>query len=168
MRESLDLMKELSQKYDVRIDAFLSREGEIVLKFYKYMRDVKETFERVFTEQGPNIPFLSGKLQMGKYKAFIICPATANTAAKMAHGIADSLITNSAAQAMKVDIPVYIFPVDQKPGTVVTKLPDGSDLTLRIRDVDVKNVQILKDMRGITVLGHVKEVEDVIKGIANV
>lgn len=167
MRESLDLMKELSQKYDVRIDAFLSREGETVLRFYKYMKEVKDSFERVFTELGPNIPFLSGKLQMGKYKAFIICPATANTVAKMAHGIADSLITNSAAQAMKVDIPVYIFPVDQKPGIVVTKLPDGSDLKLRIRDVDVKNVQILKDMRGITVLEHVKEVEDVIKGVAN-
>jgi archaeoflavoprotein AfpA len=163
MKKSLDVMKCLSHKYDVRIDVFLSREGEIVLKFYKLMQDVKERFEKVYTEQGPNIPFLSGKLQIGKYNAFIICPATANTVAKLAHGIADSLITNSAAQAMKVDVPVYIFPVDQKPGEVVTTLPDGSDLKIRIRDVDVKNVQILKDMRGITVLEHLEEVENVVK-----
>jgi flavoprotein len=99
---------------------------------------------------------------MGKYKAFIICPATANTVAKLAHGIADSLITNSAAQAMKVDVPVYIYPVDQKPGTVVTKLPDGRDLTIRIRDVDIKNVEILKDMQGITVLEKVEQLKNVI------
>lgn len=164
MRETLDLMKVLSQKYDVRIDVFLSREGEIVLKFYKYMKEVKESFERVYPAQGPNIPFLSGKLQMGKYKFFMICPATANTVAKLAHGIADSLITNSAAQAMKVDVPVYIFPVDQKPGEVITKLPDGSDLTLRMRDVDIKNVEILREMRGITVLTQIEEIEDIIKG----
>lgn len=165
MRESLDLMKEMTQKYDVRVDVFLSREGETVLKFYRYMKDVKESFEKVYPEQGPNIPFLSGKLQIGKYKLFMICPATANTAAKLAHGIADSLITNSAAQAMKVDVPVYIFPVDQKPGEVITKLPDGSDLTIRIRDVDIKNVEILKAMRGITVLERIEEIEDIIKEI---
>lgn len=165
MRESIDLMKELSTKYAVRIDVFLSREGELVLKYYKYLGEVKKTFDNVYTEMGPNIPFLSGKLQMGKYKAFIICPATANTAAKMAYGIADSLITNSAAQAMKVDIPLYIFPVDQTPGTVVTKLPDGSDLTLRMRDIDIKNVQILRDMYGITVLKDLTTIEGIIQEI---
>jgi archaeoflavoprotein AfpA len=162
MREALDLMEMLSQKYDMRIDVFLSREGEIVLKFYRYFTEVKDHFENVYTEQGPNIPFLSGKLQIGKYRLFVICPATANTVAKMAHGIADSLITNSAAQAMKADVPVYIFPVDQKPGEVVTKLPDGSELKLRMRDVDIKNVKILKEMRGITVLERIEEIEDII------
>ena len=67
---------------------------------------------------------------------------------------------------MKVDIPVYVFPVDQSPGTVVTKLPDGSNLTLRIRDVDVKNVEILKKMRGITVLEDIKEIRDIMKATA--
>jgi len=55
--------------------------------------------------------------------------------------------------------------VDQKPGVVVTKLPDGSELRLRIRDVDLRNVKILQDMRGITVLQSIKEVEDTITGI---
>ncbi len=165
MRETLDLMKNVCHTYDLRIDVFLSTEAEIVLKHYQYMREVRDNFEKLFLEKGPNIPFLSGKLQIGKYKLFMICPATANTAAKLAHGIADSLITNSAAQAMKADIPVYIFPVDQKPGVVVTKLPDGSELKLRIRDVDLKNVKILQDMQGITVLQSIKEVEDTITKI---
>lgn len=163
MRESLDLMKEIHEAFAVRIDVFLSREGEVVLKHYGYMQEIETSFENVHTEKGPNIPFLSGKLQMGKYKVFMICPATANTVAKLAHGIADSLITNSAAQAMKVDCPVYIFPVDQKLGTVVTRLPDGSDLTLHVREVDVENVEILRKMRGITVMGRVEDAKDIIK-----
>lgn len=163
IRETLDLMKEVSTEHDMRIDVFLSREAEIVLKFYKYMNEVRESFQNVLTEQGPNIPFLSGKLQIGKYKLFVICPATANTAAKLAHGIADSLITNSAAQAMKVDVPVYIFPVDQSPGEVVTTLPDGKPLKIRIRDVDIKNVNILREMHGITVVERITEIKDIIK-----
>lgn len=164
MRESLDIMEEIVARYEIRIDIFLSREAEIVLKFYHYMNELKENFSKVFTEQGPNIPFLSGKLQIGKYRMFIICPATANTVAKIAHGIADSLITNSAAQTMKVDVPVYIFPVDQKQGEILTTLPDGSELKIHMRDVDLKNVQIIKDMKGITVLEALNEVNDIILG----
>jgi flavoprotein len=94
---------------------------------------------------------------------FLIAPATANTVAKIAYGIADSLITNSAAQAMKVDVPVYIFPVDQKEGEIITKLPNGSDLKLRMRKEDVENVEKLRRMRGITVLSSVEEIEEVVK-----
>ncbi len=83
--------------------------------------------------------------------------------AKIAYGIADSLITNSAAQAIKADVPVYIYPVDQKEGEIVTKLPDGRDLKLRIRKEDVENVDKLRRMRGITVLSRIDEIEDVVK-----
>jgi flavoprotein len=83
--------------------------------------------------------------------------------AKIAHCIADSLITNSAAQAMKADVPVYIFPVDQKEGEILTKLPNGRDLKLRMRKEDVENVDKLRRMRGITVLSRVEEIGDVVK-----
>jgi archaeoflavoprotein AfpA len=167
MRESVEIMKEISHLYDMRIDVFLSREAEIVLKYYRIMKEVRESFMNVYSEQGPNIPFLSGKLQIGKYRAFFICPATANTVAKLAHGIADSLITNSAAQAMKVDVPVYVFPVDQRLGKVITKLPDGSDLAIRVREVDIRNVQILRDMQGVTVLGTVDDIKEIMKGMGD-
>ncbi|MBU7013463.1 MAG: archaeoflavoprotein AfpA [Theionarchaea archaeon] len=163
MRESLDMMKDIRETCDVRIDVFLSREGELVLNYYKYMQEVRRSFENVHMEKGPNIPFLSGKLQMGKYRLFMICPATANTVAKLAHGIADSLITNSAAQAMKVSCPVYIYPVDQTLGDIVTTLPDGSEMTLHVREVDVKNVEILEKMEGITVVKHVEDIEEIIR-----
>jgi len=163
--ESVALMKELTKKYNLEVDVYLSKEAEVVLKFYKLLNDVKDHFSKVSREKGPNAPFLPGKLQIGSYKLFLIAPATANTVAKIAYCIADSLITNSAAQAMKVDVPVYIFPVDQKVGEVITKLPNGKDLKLRIRREDVENVEKLRRMQGITVLSRIDEIEDVVKKI---
>ncbi|HUV02835.1 MAG TPA: archaeoflavoprotein AfpA [Desulfobacteria bacterium] len=163
IRESVVLMEELAEKYDLEVDVYLSKEGKIVLKFYKLFDEVKRSFPKVISERGPNAPFLSGKLQLGTYSLFVIAPATANTVAKIAYGIADSLLTNSAAQAMKVNVPVCIFPVDQKEGELTTKLPDGKELKIRIRKEDVANVERLRTMQGITVLSRLEDLEDVVK-----
>jgi len=163
IEECVDFMKELRRKYNPDIHVYISREGATVLKFYKLFKAVKDEFSRVSVEKGPNAPFLAGRIQLGRYDFVLIAPATANTVAKIAHGIADTLVTNAAAQAMKVDVPVYIFPVDQKEGVIITKLPDGRSLKLRIRKEDVANVDKLRRMRGITVLGEVQEIEEVLK-----
>jgi flavoprotein len=42
-------------------------------------------------------------------------------------------------------------------------LPDGKELTLCMRDVDIENSNRLKWMQGVTVLKQIKEIEDVIK-----
>ena len=163
LTECVTFLEQLTKKYNLEVHVYLSKEGVVVLKYYKLLKEVKDYFSKLSTEKSPNAPFLSGKIQLGTYKLFLIAPATANTVAKMAYGIADSLITNSAAQAMKVDMPVYIFPVDQKEGEIVTKLPDGRDLKLRIRKEDVENVDKLRRMRGITVLSRIDEIEEVVK-----
>ena len=93
---------------------------------------------------------------------FLVAPATANTTAKIAYGIADTLITNSVAQAMKAKVPVYIFPPDNKKGTVETILPGNKKLTLYMRDVDVENVERLRRMEGIEVLDKPEDIEKVI------
>jgi len=165
MRESVVLMEELAKKYNLEVHVYLSKEGEVVLKYYKLLKEVKGNFPRVSVEKSPNAPFLTAKLQLGTYSLFLITPATANTVAKMAYGIADSLITNSAAQAMKVDVPVYIFPVAQKEGEIITKLPNGSALKIRIREEDVENVEKIRRMQGITVLNRLEELEDVVKNL---
>ena len=163
LTECVSLMEELTNEYNLEVHVYLSREGKVVLKFYKLLKEVKDHFPKVSPELGPNAPFLSGKIQLGKYDFVLIAPATANTVAKIAHCIADSLITNSAAQAMKADVPVYILPVDQKEGEIITKLPNGRDLKLRMRKEDVENVEKLRRMRGITVLSRVGEIEEVVK-----
>ena len=165
LTECVTFMEQLTKKYNLEVHVYLSKEGVVVLKFYKLLKEVKDYFPKLSTEKGPNAPFLSGKIQLGTYDFVLIAPATANTVAKIAYGIADSLITNSAAQAMKADVPVYIFPVDQKEGEILTTLPNGSDLKLRMRKEDVENVEKLRRMRGITVLNRMEELEEVVKKI---
>jgi flavoprotein len=88
---------------------------------------------------------------------------SANTAAKIAYGIADSLLTNGVAQAAKAKIPIYIYPADQDEGSVTTILPDGKEMTLYMRDVDIENADRLKRMQEITVLESIKEIEGVVR-----
>jgi archaeoflavoprotein AfpA len=161
--ETVELMERLTREHNLEVHVYLSKEGTVVLQFYKLLNAVKERFSKVSLEKGPNAPFLSGKIQLGIYDFVLIAPATANTVAKIAYGIADSLLTNSAAQAVKANVPVYIFPVDQKEGEIVTKLPDGRDLKLRMRKADVENVERLRRMEGIYVLESVEAIEDVVK-----
>jgi archaeoflavoprotein AfpA len=155
-------MKLLRSKYDLDIDVVVSKAGEMVLTRYKLWDMIKKSFGKVFIEVTPNIPFLVGPLQLGEYDFLLLCPATANTSAKIAHGIADSLLTNCVAQATKAGLPTFIFPVDQKAGKVVTVLPNKRRITLHMRDVDIENVEKLRRMKDITVLSNPKDVESII------
>jgi archaeoflavoprotein AfpA len=162
LAESVEVVVALQQKYDVNIDVILSQAGETVVSWYKLSDLLNQTFDKVLIERTPNSPFLIGPLQTGKYDLLLICPATANTTAKIAHGIADSLLTNCVAQAMKAGTPVFIFPVDQKAGDIVTMLPNKKKITLHMRDIDLKNAEKLRHMKGITVLADPRDVEPAI------
>ena len=61
LTECVSLMEELTNKYNLEVHVYLSREGKAVLKFYKLLKEVKEQFPKVSPELGPNAPFLSGK-----------------------------------------------------------------------------------------------------------
>ncbi len=156
-------MKELRLEYDLDVRVFLSQAGEMVVKWYKLFNDLKASFPKIYSEKSPNIPFLVGDLQLGKYDFIIITPSTSNTVAKIAAGISDTLLSNAAAQAMKAKVPVYIFPADQTKGDIVTDLPGGKKLTLTMRDVDLDAVEKLRKMKGITVLGHPDEIRGVVQ-----
>lgn len=162
LKESIDIMKELAEEHGLDVRVFLSQAGEMVVKWYKLYNDLKTSFPKTYSERSPNIPFLVGDLQLGKYDFLIITPSTSNTVGKIASGISDTLLSNAAAQAMKARIPVYIFPADQKKGDIVTDLPGGKKLTLTMRDVDLEAVEKLRKMKGITVLGHPDEIREII------
>jgi archaeoflavoprotein AfpA len=163
LTESLEVMTALKKKYELEIDVALSRAGQIVVTWYKHLDALKLGFNNVLVERDSNTPFLVGPLQLGEYDLLLVCPATANTTAKIAHGIADSLLSNCVAQAVKAGVRVCVFPVDQKLGKKTTNLPDGKKLELSIRDVDVENSEKLRHMRGITMLSSPKEIESIIK-----
>jgi dihydromethanopterin reductase (acceptor) len=127
--ESFDVFKKLKQKYpELKVTTFLSRAGEEVVRMYglgnmlsnissgSYLEEC--FYER---EQGASFP-KTGRFLLQKYDALIVTPATSNTTAKIAYGIADTLVTNAVAQAVKGEVPVYIVPVDIA-GKIESKMP---------------------------------------------
>jgi len=162
LEESIETVITLKKKYGLSVDVVFSKAGETVVNYYGLWGTVKTNFDRILIEKDANTPFLVGPLQLGKYGFLLLCPATANTTAKIVHGIADSLLTNCVAQAIKAEIPVYIFPADQKLGKIVTVLPSGKKLTLSMRDIDLENTNKLRKMKGIIVLSDPKDIESVV------
>ena len=162
LQESIDLMKEIQRDYSVKLTVILSKEGAAVVKWYKKWLALTEAVEKVKVEKTPNIPFYAGPLQLGKFDFFLCCPVSANTVAKIVHGIADTLITNCIAQAIKGEQIVYLFPSDQDIEPIVTSRPDGSPLTLKIRDVEIENIKKLKRMECIVVIPDFSEVKKLV------
>ncbi len=162
LQESIDLMKEIQEDYGVKLTVILSKEGAAVVKWYKKWLALTEAVEKVKVEKTPNIPFYAGPLQLGKFDFFLCCPVSANTVAKIVHGIADSLITNCVAQAIKGGQIAYIFPSDQDTEPIVTSRPDGSPLVLKIRDIELENNRKLKTMEGIHVISDLGEIKTLI------
>ncbi|MCP8310151.1 MAG: archaeoflavoprotein AfpA [Candidatus Methylarchaceae archaeon HK01M] len=165
MPETVQVMKKIVERGDVKLAIFLSKSAVPVLEWYDLFKELKEISPKIMVEKGPNEPFIAGPLQVGKFKFLLVAPATANTVAKIVNGIADSLVTNAVSQAHKGNVPIYILPVDQetKTGKVTTLLPTGEKIELTIREVDLENFRKLKKMRGITVITQPQEIGEIIK-----
>lgn len=209
LRESFEAFKELKDKNkEIKVTSFVSRAAEEVIKMYGLQNDLLNIsgggyLEECFyeREQGSSFP-KAGRFLLNKYDALVVAPATSNTIAKLAYGIADTLVTNAVAQAIKGNVPVYIVPVDIE-GHIESKMPffiereicmkcelcppmkdcpnkaitDQIDLLkcngcgicvklcsygairggvtkIKVRDVDSKNVKILGELEGITILNR--------------
>jgi len=110
------------------VTTFLSRAGEEVSRMYGLFDDLGTISDgsylnEVFLDsaQGSSFPKI-GRFNLKRYDLFVLSPATSNTVAKIVAGIADTLVTNCAAQAMKSGVPCLIVPVDQE-ADVVSELP---------------------------------------------
>ena len=165
LSETIDIMKRLKEEYHHEVDVrvYLSKAGEQVAKWYKLYDRLKQNFERVWVEFNANSPFLAGDLELGKFEFLLIAPATSNTVAKIAVGITDTLLCNSAIMALKAFVPVFVMPSDYKEGTLVTRLPNGKDLRLRVRKEDAENTRKLSLMENMFVLEKPEAICDVFK-----
>ncbi len=152
MPELFDVMEKVAERPEADVTVIMSKAAATVLAWYKLRDRLENIARRVLVEKDANTPFLAGPLQVGKYDFLLVAPLTANSAAKVAHGIADTLITNCVAQTSKGDTPTYLLPVDREPGSTATALPDGTPFTLKVRPVDVANVDKLRTIEGLHVL----------------
>jgi archaeoflavoprotein AfpA len=165
LHEVVEAMKHVMKQHqnDVRITVYLSKAGNQVVHFYNLFEDLKENFNKIRIEANSNVPTLAVQLQSGKIEFLLIAPATGNTVAKIAAGIADNLLSNSAIMALKAFVPVYILPCDLEEGVNVTELPDGTEMKIRVRKEDVENVKKIATMDGIQVLEKIEEIPQVFK-----
>ena len=163
--EFLEVMEQLKKEYEstVEIQVFLSKAGKTVLKFYNLESQLKQNFPKVRVEVNANSPFLAAWLQNHKYEFLLIAPASSNTVAKIANCIGDTMITNAASMSLKAFVPVYIVPVDYEEKTLITKLPNGKDMKLRVRKEDAEQVRKLERMEDMHVLENPGKIHEVFK-----
>ena len=163
IRDTVDVMKEMKEKYEDRVDirVYVSKAGDQVVKYYKLLPELEIDFDKIWVEANANAPFLAGQVQMGKFEFMLIAPATSNTVAKISLRIADTMLTNAAIMSQKALVPLYIMPSDFKEGEVITRLPNGEDLKLVIRKEDVEHVQKLAAMEGVSMLERTEDIPPV-------
>ena len=163
MLEVFETMKQIKKQYqeDTRITVYLSKAGNQVANFYSLAKDLKENFDKIRVEINSNMPTLAVQLQSGKIEFLLIAPATANTVAKIATGIADTLLSNATIMALKAFVPVYILPCDYKEGVTATQLPDGSEMKIQVRKEDVERTKKLAAMDGVFILEKPEEIHHV-------
>lgn len=125
LAESVKAMREVAARNSVC--TFVSRAGEEVLRIYGLLDRLKEIsrggyLEEIFleSESGRSFP-MTGRFMLGRFDLLLISPATSNTVAKIACGIADTIVTNAAALAEKAEVPVLVMPTDVR--DVVTRAP---------------------------------------------
>ena len=163
--EVFDVMKQIKNQHqdDFRITVYLSKAGDLVIKYYHLFKELQKEFDKSRVEINSNMPTLAVQLQSGKIEFLLIAPATSNTVAKLANGISDTLLTNAAIMALKAFVPVYIMPCDYKEGVTVTQLPDGSKMKIRVRKEDAEYAKKLAAMDGVFVLEKPEEIYQVFR-----
>lgn len=62
IKEIYNIMLNVKRKSDIEIMAFLSKEAETVLKWYKMWEDTQNDFPEIQRAFGPNEPFIAGPL----------------------------------------------------------------------------------------------------------
>ncbi len=159
--ETVGVMKDFKKQSEdvVEIQVFFSKAADLMLRYYNLMNDLKESFTKVQPEVNSNSPFLASWLQARKYEFLLIAPASSNTVAKIANGIGDTMLTNSAIMSLKAFRPVYVMPTDFKESIVYTKLPNGKDMKLRVRKEEADQVRKLEVMEDMHVLENPEKVK---------
>jgi flavoprotein len=136
-------------------DLYFTRAGREVAAMYRVTERIGESRFEIFHEDdfsSRGAIYFSG----GGYGALVIAPATANTVAKCALGIGDSLASNFFAQAGKSFVPIFVLPTDSEP-EITSITPSGGRIKVRPRPVDLARTEELRRFPGVTVLRSPEE-----------
>jgi dihydromethanopterin reductase (acceptor) len=140
-----------------KVDVFLSRAAEEVLRIYRLDARLETAGLRMFREKNASSP-LVGRFFKGAYGMLVIAPATSNSVSKFVHGISDTLVTNVFAQAGKSRVPIVVYPTDLAP-EMDSVGPGGESIKVYPRMIDLKNTSKLRAFAGVRVVDSRKELE---------
>ncbi|MCR4428230.1 MAG: flavoprotein [Caldiserica bacterium] len=140
-----------------QIDLFLSKAGEEVLRIYRLEEKALQGRRGIFRDHSASAPIV-GRFAKGDYHLLIVAPATSNSIAKFALGIADSLVSNLFSQAGKSRIPIIVLPTDVGE-EIDSPAPKGDLVKVYPRKIDLENVKKLEEFSGVTVVKSVEELE---------
>ncbi|MDR1069085.1 MAG: hypothetical protein LBL36_07580 [Clostridiales Family XIII bacterium] len=141
----------------VSADIYFTRAGLEVARRYRQIERVEGLGLRVFRENdfsSSGLVFFAG----GHYEALVIAPATSNTIAKCALGIADSLASNFFAQAGKSRVPIFVLPTDAE-SEIMSVTPSGRRIPIHPRPVDLLRLEEMGRFPGVTVLRSPRELD---------
>lgn len=157
LKECFEIVGELNG----RAVLFFSKAGLEVTKMYGLNDFLAKRNIHVINDEKASSPSC-GAFAARRYEVLVVAPATSNTIAKCALGIADSLPTNLFAQAGKSQIPILVLPSDTAP-KIDSVIPSGRTIEVYPRPVDLQNVKILKSFPGVTVTTSVEELKSCLK-----
>jgi dihydromethanopterin reductase (acceptor) len=140
-----------------RVDIFLSRAAEEVLRRYHLDAHIHVPKVRIYEENKPSSPLVE-RLFSGDYSVLVVAPATSNSVAKFVHGISDSLATNLFAQAGKSRVPAIVYPTDLAP-EMDSRGPKREPVKIYPRPIDLENTAKLKTFPGVAVVNNREELE---------
>jgi len=118
VRAVFETILSLKEELNLKVTTVLSRAGHGIARLYGVLDRLRAVspgsyYEELIVEDllrpTSKIP---GRVMTGSYDAVAIAPATANTVAKMAHGIADTLVTQAFSMAGKSGTPIVVLPSD--------------------------------------------------------
>lgn len=147
---------ELMSRYD-RVDVFLSRAAEEVVRMYSLQDCIHNHGMRVHQETQASSPVVA-RFSRGIYCVLVVAPTTSNSVAKFVHGISDSLVTNLFAQAGKARVPIIVLPTDIAP-EMDSVGPHGDLIKVYPRLIDMENTEKLRGLPGVTVVSSAEEIK---------
>jgi dihydromethanopterin reductase (acceptor) len=148
------------------VDLFVSRAAEEVVRMYGLEERLLQGSRRLYRESrarasAPQI----ARFFRGDYDCLVVAPATGNTVAKFAYGIADNLISNLFAQAGKSRVPIIVLPTDVAP-EIDSPGPKGGLVKVFPRPVDLEAVARVRSFPGVTVASSIAELRRALELVA--
>uniref|UniRef100_A0A7C4BC70 4Fe-4S ferredoxin-type domain-containing protein n=1 Tax=Ignisphaera aggregans TaxID=334771 RepID=A0A7C4BC70_9CREN len=128
LRECVSVLEYVKERFELKITLFLTKWGYEVARIFGVLPRLRSVSpggyyeEFLISDEGM---YYVGRINVGRYRALVIAPATANTIAKIVHGIADTVATALFAQAGKSSVPTIVLPTDipNEEGHIITETP---------------------------------------------